>query len=131
MKNETIWGLKQELHDLSHKLLAFSIENRSDEDWARFYGATDTIDDIATALSEFRELDRVPSYLERIGFLQAMIILQDAVENISKSLGLNWTVHDDKGLKEIREIRDGLRGIQFGPKRARIITTFDHLPCKT
>ena len=105
-----VWNLKQEIHDLSHQLVSFRYENRTQQDWARFYGATDSIDDVGTALAEFRALRRMPTLLERLGFLQALVIQQHAVENISISIGLNWTPHSDERLKKVREIRDRVAG---------------------
>jgi hypothetical protein len=95
---------------MSHKLQAFDIRNRSSEDWDRFYAATDTLLDVGTALAEFSAIERIPTILERYGYLQALVIQQQAVEELSTSVGLKWNPRSDESLRHVRELRDRIAG---------------------
>ena len=110
MEDCSVSELRDVLHELSHRLTVFSQENRKPEDWNKFYASTDTLLDIETAFSQFDDLDRVPTLLERYGFLQALVVAQQAVEELSKSVGLHWSAHDDVRSKTVRDYRDRIVG---------------------
>lgn len=106
----SVGGLRQKIHNLSHELTAFRQENRNSEDWQKFYAATDTLLDIEVGLGQFSTRKRKPSLLECYGFLQALVIAQDAVGELCASVGIRWHPRNDADLRSIRDIRNQVAG---------------------
>jgi hypothetical protein len=111
--------IRERIHRQSHNLTAFEQQNRSDENWNRFYAATDTLLDVETALGAFDWSKRAPSLLERYGFLQALVIAQDATRELSKSVGIEWSPYNDDRLKYIRELRQRVAGHPAWSEKAK------------
>lgn len=109
-KVDPVGRLRDDIHSLSHKLTAFDIRNRSNDDWNRFYAATDSLLDVGIALAQFSIIERCPTILERYGFLQALVIQQQAVEELSTAVGLKWKARDNDSLRQVRELRDRIAG---------------------
>ena len=76
--------------------------------WAMLCSCMDTIEDTELALESFLNLDTDSSnegrnYLRIYGALQALIVQQEAVENLHEALGIQYT--EDSSLEKIRHIR--------------------------
>lgn len=76
--------------------------------WHMLCSCMDTIEDTELALESFLNLDTDSSnegrnYLRIYGALQALIVQQEAVENLHEALGIQYT--EDSSLEKIRHIR--------------------------
>ncbi|MGC1862850.1 MAG: hypothetical protein WA733_17480 [Methylocystis sp.] len=77
----------------------------------QFFGATDALFDTNISASDFRDAFRAApnaGILLCYGFLQALYVQQDALQTLSKAVGLDWKPDDDPELSKIRDIRNRL-----------------------
>ncbi len=90
----------------AESLLAFKYECRSSEEWFKFWGCLDTLRDMDVAIFELLNMQRKPSMVECIGFLQVLVSQQDAIHHLLKTVGLHWKPTDNEALEEIRDLRN-------------------------
>lgn len=89
-----------------------------------FYSALDSIQDMDGALHEFSQISRKPTQLECLGFMQALVTLQDAVMELSNVMKLNWRPSNTPELQEIRDIRNRVVGHPVIAKHGDNSTSF-------
>ena len=78
-----------------------------------FYGAMDALLDAGAAAASYSRAiaaDPGANLLICYGFLQALFVQQDAVETLSRAVGLDWRPNTDERLREIRDTRNRLSG---------------------
>lgn len=104
----------------ARSLMAFKFERRSREDWCKFWGCCDTLRDVETAFHELLTLERMPTMLECIGFLQALVTQQDAIYHLSASVGSSdWRPTSHESLKRIRDLRNRISAHAAWSDRSR------------
>lgn len=110
---ESLSEIRERLHRKSHEYLAFDFDRREDAKWRMFYGATDALLDAGTAAASYSRAiiaDPGARLLVCYGFLQALFVQQDAVETLSRAVGLDWSPNTDDRLRQIRDTRNRLSG---------------------
>jgi hypothetical protein len=104
--------IRQRIHHKSHDY--FTFRRRSEQERNRFFGATDALLDTDIEASHFGDGVRTAPHSRLLlcyGFLQALYVQQDAVMTLSKAVGVDaWKPDDDPRLREIRDVRDRVRG---------------------
>lgn len=112
-------GLNTDIHDLQSQirnyinkprvLHAISQDSRS---WNQLSSALDVIDDTYSAITAYQESDWPDNtglqYIYLYGLLQALFLQQDAVRDLSNSLGIDYP--ENQELKAIRDIRNDAVG---------------------
>jgi len=108
----TVSSLQGKLWDVFN---LYSVDVRSkylgsDHNYDHYYSALDSIQDMSGALYEFSSIQRKPTLLECLGFLQCLVIQQDAVLLLSKIFGLTWDYDAETELVQIRDVRNRVVG---------------------
>jgi len=110
---DTLSEIGERIHRKSHEYFVFDFSRREQEKWNMFYGATDALLDAGTAAASYSRAiahDKGINLLVCYGFLQALYVQQDAVQILSRSVGLDWRPDEDGRLKEIRDARNRITG---------------------
>lgn len=114
MKNKlNLAEIRGRVHKKSHDYFVFEYGRWDQFKRNMFYGATDALYDASLAADSYSRLitkDQGGKLLACYGFLQALYIQQDAVQILSRALGLNWHPNNNNRLKVIRDVRNRLTG---------------------
>ncbi|HLW92670.1 MAG TPA: hypothetical protein VKS78_15410 [Roseiarcus sp.] len=109
----TLSELRERIHKKLDTYFTFSYGRREEASLRLLYGATDALLDASMAASAFGSAissRTATNLLACYGFLQAVYIQQDAVEVLSRAIGLSWRPQDDPVLSKIRDLRNRLTG---------------------
>lgn len=105
-------SVRQRLHDKAHDYFIFERLGKREKN--QFFGATDALLDTNIDASDFRDAFKaVPKARIMLcyGFLQTLYVQQDAVQTLSKAVGLkDWKPERDPELFTIRDMRNRLCG---------------------
>jgi addiction module HigA family antidote len=105
--------IRDRLHRKAQSYFAFEKHRRDREKHLTIFGATDALLDASEAARAFSSVitgNTNGDLLVCFGFLQSLVVQQDAVANLSELVDLGWDPWDDKRLAEFRNVRNRLCG---------------------
>ena len=109
----TLAVIRDRIHRKAQWYFAFELHRRDREKHLTIFGATDALLDADEATHAYAIAITGSSgadLLACFGFLQSLVVQQDAVANLSNLVGLAWSPRSDGRLAEIRDIRNRLCG---------------------
>ncbi len=109
----TLAVIRDRVHRKAQSYFAFETHRRDREKHLTIFGATDALLDADEATHAFAASitgNNGVDLLACFGFLQSLVVQQDAVENLSNLVGLAWSPRSDARLAEVRDIRNRLCG---------------------
>jgi hypothetical protein len=109
----TLAAIRDRIHWKAQSYFAFETRRRDREQHLTIFGATDALLDASEAAHAFAAGitgNTGVDLLACFGFLQSLVVQQDAVKNLSNLVGVTWSPWSDERLAELRDVRNRLCG---------------------
>lgn len=127
---------------INHPRINYHLRKKENDNFNQVYSCMDVMGDVASAINVYLKSDfgikanntenikDGTNYIICYGILQALILQQDAVENIASALKLKTSIYDSKALLEVREVRNKCIGHPTRKNRSygkKSIPTFHYI----
>jgi len=109
----TLAAMRDRIHLKAQSYFVFETHRQDRQKHLTIFGATDALLDASEAAQGFAAAvtgNTGVDLLVCFGFLQSLVVQQDAVANLSELVGLSWSPWSDTRLAELRDVRNRLCG---------------------